>query len=141
LTSSLLDDGSGIPETLSKNNARWHKSCRDQFNSTKLQRAQRKKRKRISSDEAEVVVDPSPKKRKVTRSQCGSRSEYNVCFLCNQNGNKILWSVHTTEVNTRVLKCATILNDTMLLAKLAGTDLISLEAKYHNKCLIYLYQK
>ena len=40
---SLLDDGSGIPETLSKSNARWHKCCRDKFNATKLHKAQEKK--------------------------------------------------------------------------------------------------
>jgi len=30
------DNGSGIQSTLHQNKARWHKSCRDKYNSTKL---------------------------------------------------------------------------------------------------------
>ena len=37
-----LDDGTGIKNTLMKNNAVWHKLCRLQFNETKLSHAKSK---------------------------------------------------------------------------------------------------
>ena len=33
---SHLDDGSGLRNTLEKNNAKWHKVCYDKYNSTKV---------------------------------------------------------------------------------------------------------
>ena len=36
---SCLDDGDGIENTLVKHKARWHDSCRLQYNKTELQRA------------------------------------------------------------------------------------------------------
>ena len=37
-----LDDGSGIEETLRKNEAKYHSCCRILFNNTKLQRAEKR---------------------------------------------------------------------------------------------------
>lgn len=39
----LIDDGAGMEETLLKHKASWHKSCRDLFSNTKLERAQKRK--------------------------------------------------------------------------------------------------
>eukprot|EP00112_Aurelia_sp_Birch-Aquarium-sp1_P023326 Seg6900.2 transcript_id=Seg6900.2/GoldUCD/mRNA.D3Y31 product="hypothetical protein" protein_id=Seg6900.2/GoldUCD/D3Y31 len=50
-----LDNGSGISNTLLANKAKWHKSCNLKFNSTKLERAEKKRR----SNDAE---EPSTKK-------------------------------------------------------------------------------
>lgn len=38
---SQLDDGSGLYNTLMKNEASWHKSCKDLVNNTKLKRAEK----------------------------------------------------------------------------------------------------
>eukprot|EP00794_Sanderia_malayensis_P001834 gene1834-2058_t len=51
-----LDNGSSISKTLLENKAKWHKSCNLKFNSTKLKRAEKKRR---SNDAAE---EPSTKK-------------------------------------------------------------------------------
>ena len=45
-----LDEGNGIEETLKKNNAQYHLSCRKLFNKTKLDRASKRSAK---STEAE----------------------------------------------------------------------------------------
>ena len=37
-----IDKGEGVEAALSSNNAKWHKSCRLQFNNTKLERAQKR---------------------------------------------------------------------------------------------------
>ena len=47
----------------------------------------------------------------------------------------------TRKIDARVRKCAEVLQETALLAKLSTGDLIALEAKYHAKCLVALYNK
>ena len=37
--------------------------------------------------------------------------------------------------------CALLLEDTELLTKLVTTDMVALEAKYHTKCLVSLYNR
>ena len=39
-----LDDGSGLFNTLLKHEVSWHKSCKDKINSTKLKRAEKRKK-------------------------------------------------------------------------------------------------
>jgi len=43
--------------------------------------------------------------------------------------------------HTKVHKCAIALNDSILQAKLKPGDMIALEAKYHHKCLVNLYNR
>ena len=38
-----LDEGVGIPATLMKRKAKWHKTCRNKFSDMKLKRAQKRK--------------------------------------------------------------------------------------------------
>ena len=41
-----LDEGVGIPATLMKRKAKWHKTCRNKFSDMKLKRAQKKENSR-----------------------------------------------------------------------------------------------
>ena len=43
ITLSRLDDGEGVEATLRKHRAKWHDSCRFQYNKTKLQQAEKRK--------------------------------------------------------------------------------------------------
>ena len=47
-----LDDGNGIARTLDGYCALWHKSCRDSFNKTKLNRALKRKLPAESHDQS-----------------------------------------------------------------------------------------
>ena len=48
----------------------------------------------------------------------------------------------TTYIDTHVRECATKLNDSGLLAKLAMSDIHALEhSTYHQKCLVALYNR
>jgi len=47
----------------------------------------------------------------------------------------------TFAVDDKVRKCAALLQDSMLLAKLASGAMIATEAKYHPSCLLNLYYK
>ena len=46
----------------------------------------------------------------------------------------------TFDLDSKVRNCAEIVKDTLLLAKLAGSDMIALESKYHLNCLMNLYR-
>ena len=59
-----------------------------------------------------------------------------VCLLCGETGD--LHAVMTLEVDEKVQKMATDLQDSTLLKHLAGGDMIAIEAKYHKKCMTNL---
>ena len=132
---SRLDDGKGIEATFRLHKAKWHDSCRLQFNKTKLQRAEKRK----MPDER----DPSPKPHKFTRlSREHKHHSMETCFFCGKcAAGDVLRNASTFEVDTHVRQCALKLQDKPLLAKLSAGDLIAQEAKYHPQCLTSLYNK
>ena len=131
---SLLDEGEGLENTFVRRKARWHKSCYDLFNSTKLKRAE--KRQALESEQ--------PVGGKYTRSASpASLDNCGTCFFCEEYStrNNPLHNVSTFGLDARVRKCAMVLQDEKLSAKLSAGDLVALEAKYHAPCLASLYKK
>ena len=131
---SRLDEGEGLENTFVRWKARWHKSCYDLFNSTKLKRAE--KRQALESEQAvggKYTRSASP----ASLDNCGT------CFFCEEYStrNNPLHNVSTFGLDARVRKCAMVLQDEKLLAKLSAGDLVALEAKYHTPCLASLYKK
>ena len=133
---SQLDDGSGIAETFIARKARWHKSCSAKFNSTKLQRVE----KRRSSEQEGLS---SEKFTGSTQISSATPAAVKKRFFCEEDETKInpLRSASTFSLDSRVRDCAAILQDEALLAKLSAGDLVAIEAKYHSNCLASLYNK
>ena len=128
-----LDDGGGIEATLARNRAGWHKSCRLKFNQTKLERLKKQQ------NNEKVSTPPSVHTRSSHRS---IDLKDDKCFLCdNPGGSEGLHNASTYNIDAKVRKCAIALKDTTLLAKLEPGDMIALEAKYHWKCLVDLYNR
>jgi len=132
-----LDDGSGLFNTLLKHEASWHKSCKDKINSTKLKRAEKRKKQ-------EELPPHSPRKTRRTSSfgpsECESKDEEFLCFFCNQVlGTLGLQRASTLELDRKVRESAMKLKRNDLLAKLSSGDMIAIEAKYHARCLVSLY--
>lgn len=143
-----VDENQGIEQTLLKNKASWHKSCRDCFNSTKLQRA--KKRKIAETEEEERKENDERAEEgevpfslvKSRRSISGPYSPQSHCFFCEEHDSPTnLHSASTLEVDKKIRDCAVLLNDSKLIAKLSAGDLIAIEAKYHARCLVGLYNR
>ena len=131
---SKLDDGEGIQTTFEHHRARWHDSCRLEYNKTKLFRAETRK---TSCDHTADV----PRKY-TSQSEDKPQTSVDKCFFCyGQAGKGTLHEAFTFELDASVRKCALKLEDKRLLAKLSGGDLIAREAKYHMKCLVSLYNK
>ena len=74
-----LNDGSGLDNTLLKNKALWHKSCKDKVNSTKLKRAQKRR-----EQEEDATSHCSVKNRRTSFAGEGRLNENETkCFFCN----------------------------------------------------------
>lgn len=143
---NLLNDGSGIGNTLRENRGRWHKSCRDALNSTKLERARKRKLDEVIDDNntVEYSLEQEAVSRSFTRafSAHSTHSFDNKCFLCETcDDTEKLWQVRTFGLDSRVREYAAVLNDVRLLSKLSEGDLIAREAKYHARCLVAFYNR
>ena len=135
-----LDEGDGIQETFTKNNAKWHKHCYVKLSSYNLQRTKDRKRKHD-----EQSATPSSKNKTLTRLNTPSKKKQDklrICFFCsNDDSSDQLHEVCTFQLDCNVRRCAHDLQDQELLKKLSGGDLIAQEAKYHKKCLLNLYNR
>ena len=128
-----IDDGSSIASTLTINKACWHKSCRNKINTTEVKRAAKRKEK--ESEEVNDSIKSVAKTRRLTKDKSIFESR---CFFCDKSGGN-LHRASTIEVDTKVRKYATELNDTRLLTKLAAGDMVAIDAMYHTKCIVGFY--
>ena len=139
-----VDENQGIEQTLLHNKASWHKSCRDLYNNTKLERAKKRKLAEAAAeeriDETEEEIPSSPVKAR--RSSVERYNPQSQCFFCDEyDSPSNLNSASTLDVDENVRECAALLNERKLIAKLSVGDLIAIEAKYHVKCLVGLYNQ
>lgn len=128
-----LDEGEGIEETLSKNKALYHGSCRLLFSNSKVQRAE----KRPTQAQDKATSNDDSRSKIPRKSREGKKDE---CFLCESEGGE-LRDAMTIKGNKRLNECAKTLNDGKLLAKLSGRPVIAQELKYHPTCLVALYNR
>ena len=111
LDPARLDEGDGIEETLRRNKAPYHQSCRLMFSNTMLERA----RKRTSDAQNANDVQGCTKLRRTSQELRDSH-----CFLCGEKEPVSgLRQVITMHLNQRLNDCAQKLNDGKLLAELS----------------------
>ena len=110
------------------NRAKWHKSCYLKFNLTKLQRAQK------SSKGKKRCLD-SPFEERKSKRHSSSSSLQAACIFCDSELGQ-LHNCSTMELDQELRQMATELQDTSLLSRISGGDLIAIEAKYHIHCLV-----
>lgn len=116
-------------DTLMDHMASWHKSCHLKFSSSKLQKAKKKR-----EADREHLDCRRPFKRQALGAQ--------ECIFCGKDGDHgDLHSFTTFDADSHVRTIATELQDTQLLGRIAGGDLIALEAKHHLSCLTQLRNK
>ena len=126
LNLARLDEGGGIEETLMRNRAKNHQSCRLLFNkrataSTSTCREENRSKRQRTSD------PPKPS---------------SVYFLCEEEAEtSTLRQAMTMQLNERLNECARTLNDGLFLAKLSAGDAVVLELKYHPACLVAVYNR
>lgn len=118
----------GMDETVDNfvsHSASWHKSCHLKFNNLKLERAMMK-RERNPDDEG---------------NRLNKRKSLNIqkCLFCDKGEEvNVLHEVSTFDADTNIRNMITELNDTELMTRIVGGDLIAMDAKYHLACLTQL---
>jgi len=60
-----------------------------------------------------------------------------VFFFCNEEGGND--GLHEVKIDQRIRKSAKLTGNSFILAKLSAGDMVALEANYHTKCLLALY--
>ena len=111
-------------DELVQNCAVWHKSCHVKFCREKLDRAC-KKRESDSSAENSNHEKKRPRRQSMDKMAC--------LFCQHEDGN--LHEFRTFKADETVRQMAKVLQETELMTRLEGGDLIALEAKYHLECL------
>ena len=119
--------GEGKPDILVDKCAKWHKNCKLKFVASKLKNDSpgHRGRKRKSLDKEET--------RSSKRTSLGDQRQYK-CIFCLKSDGK-LHECSTIEFYSRLRTMATNLEDSELLARISGGDLIAIEAKYHFECV------
>ena len=110
-----IEDGDGIESTLVRHKARYYESCKMKFYNTKLQHAQKKHiilKDTDSSDTGEKFT------RSPAKSEASASTSQIVCFLCEEQCCcTVKREALTIELNTRLEKCAEVLQDKKTLCK------------------------
>ena len=103
-----------------------HKLCYLKFNKTKLQQAQKNSNKRHA--------DTSFEEKEVRKSKrlCASTPLQGFCIF--NSGS--LHSCSTIELDNEWKQMALELQDSQLMSRISGGDIIAIEAKYHINCLV-----
>ena len=128
-----INDGSGIQQTLEKNNAGYHRLCKLKITTVFSRKENTPKRKR-EDDSTECV---SPVKTRQTLSPTPTKTKN--CFFCEESSDKdIFHYASTRDINDSVKEKATDLRDTKLLTKLATKDMVAADAIYHRNCYVDL---
>ena len=144
LTVEELNQGQGIEHSLKERKSLWHKTCRNRFSNTNLERAKKRKHDRENEEENSklLVTESTSSPVKARRSSLPGSSFSSHCFFCESSDIPAnLHSASTLEVDRRVRECASLVNDNRLIGKLASGDMVAIEAKYHAKCPVGLYNQ
>lgn len=112
---------------LIQNRGAWHKSCYIKFSKEKLKRAIKKR------DRDDATESSSSGKKRLRRQSMDKKA----CLFClREDGH--LHEFRTLGANDSIKQMAMELQETELMARMEGGDLIALEAKYHLQCLTEL---
>ena len=108
-------------QILRENNASWHRSCRDMYKPTSLQKTIAQKRKAEGT--------PAVSKR-VCRSMHTVQTQN--CLFCLKNTNERDHAFQNVELTQIIRDRATVLGDFRMVGLLAPpNDLVAIKAKYH----------
>ncbi|KAK3783394.1 hypothetical protein RRG08_013601 [Elysia crispata] len=138
--------------SLERNGAVWHKSCRNKIDNQKVKRAKKK---------ADKAIHTSPRKTKRMSLPCDGNSSFTstsqncddgptaddsmseeLCIICDQpGGKKIKYKAATLGIDNKVRASAETLCDKDLIRKLSSGDMIAIDANYHLTCLADLYRR
>ena len=121
-----------LQQLLVQNEACWHKSCYLKYNKNMLKRFLNRK---------QTLENEPDEKKEIHKIKKDTSNNSQECFFCEKAGQEILHKASTFKIDRRVRECAGLLKDDKLLAELSFGDMVALEVKYHQTCLVRLYSR
>ena len=111
------------------------------FGNEKLAKAmqRREKEKQVNLEDHSRPKEP----RRLSQPSAGGSTSCPKCFFCGGTADSERGQLHLAQsfrLDQRVRRCANLLEDSLLHAKLQNGDMIAQSAKYHNNCLCRLYK-
>ena len=127
---SLSFDPDITAEDLYVHDACWHNNCRKPFEKSRVAQIMSKVFKEKAKEEAkDLTVQPS-KRRTLNLDNC--------IFCEKGTGKEDLHSFSSLETSDLVKQISVDLQDTDLMVRVSGPDLVAMKAKYHLSCLTAL---
>lgn len=113
----------GLPdeESMQKNRAYWHKSCRQMYRASALDHARKRYNKGLA-----------PARKRFRRSHADVNR--NLCIFCGDETNAADHSFQKITLTKQIHDKAVALGEDRIVALLAEGDLVAIEAKYHRNC-------
>ena len=111
-------------DVLYDNAARWHHSCHIKFAKAKVDRIKKRKRKQSTDTSSE-----RHSKRKLLET------DDTFCIFCGKVSSEKLHEYSTRNDDISLRAMANDVQDSSLLTKISGGDLVAIEAKYTISCL------
>ena len=147
-TDLYLDEGNdNLGKLFTENSAKFHKSCTNMFSDMKLERPLKRVKKAANdnnndqqgSDEGDTQSSNGEisERRTSIRSKTSNLSK---CIFCDSTEGE-LHKVSTFPLEKKVRRCATVLNDHILLGKLSVGHMMVQHAMYHTNGILTLYRK
>ena len=104
----------------------WHSSCRKPFEKDKVSRILSKI---FAKEENELTIQPSKRR----------TLDMDNCIFCERgSGKEDLHHFSNLATSDRVKQWSVDLQDTDLMVRVSGPDLVAMKAKYHHSCLTAL---
>ena len=133
MTLAWLDDGSGIINTLLKNNAKYHNGCRGHFRSHIVQRALGKRTKEsFESDESTL----SPKRTRSIYSTSFDRKTLQ-CVFCEKlkgDNDEQIYTARSDNCGKNLYKWSIDSKNWVVHARLTSEDAVTGDVHYHTSC-------
>ena len=113
--------------------AKFHKTCKLKFGNEKLAKAmqRREKEKQVNLEDHSRPKEP----RRLSQPSAGGSTSCPKCFFCGGTADSERGQLHLAQsfrLDQRVRRCANLLEDSLLHAKLQNGDMIAQSAKYNN---------
>lgn len=137
VTLECLDDGSGIANTLLKNEAKYHNGCRAHFRSHILERAL-DKRARDESDSVEATFSPKKTRSSFNASLDPTRLQCVCCELCQDESDEQIFTARTEQCGKNLYKWAMESKNWVVHARLITAvnekGIVAGDVYYHASC-------
>ena len=139
-------DKNELAKSLMENKAVFHKDCVAKYNKSKLARKRKLFEKEHENEqnrtEAIENLERTVAQRKLTRSSISLKSFTPTCFFCDKDDRDMkLHLCQIFQVQRKTEEIVQEIGHTKILAKLSTGDMITIEVKYHCKCLAAYYNK